>query len=88
MDADVLVEAILALTIIGIPAAALAARFVLRPMLKDIVEAIQSVKQPASPELERRLTDIEESHQLIEQQLNQLIEAERFRRELGSGKDQ
>jgi hypothetical protein len=85
MNADSVVEIIVALLVFGIPAAALAARFVLRPMLRDITEAIRNIREPASPELERRLTELEEGQQLITERLDHLIEAERFQRELQSG---
>jgi hypothetical protein len=86
MNADALVEVILALIVFGIPAGALAARFVLRPMLREIAEAIRTIREPGSPALERRLTELEEGQLLINKQLRQLVEAERFHRELGSGK--
>ena len=87
MSADSIVEIFLALCIFGIPAAALSLRFVLRPMLKDVTEAIRSIKQGTSPELEQRLLELEEGQQLIGEHLKQLVEAERFRAELRSGSD-
>jgi hypothetical protein len=79
------VEFLVALMIFGIPGAALAVRFVLRPMLREIAQAIHSSQQGVSPELERRLAELEEGQRLVEQQLHTLIEAERFQRELQSG---
>ncbi len=87
MSADGIVEIILAVCVLGIPAAALSLRFVLRPMLKDVTEAIRSVKQPAGPDLERRLTELEEGQQQIAEQLKRLVEVERFRAELGAGEN-
>ena len=68
-----------------VPAAALAARFVVRPMLRDVIEAIRNLREPTSPELERRLADLEEGQQLISERLNHLIVAERFQQQLHSG---
>jgi hypothetical protein len=87
MDGDTLVELILAIAIVGIPAAALSLRFVLRPMLKDVTEAIRSIRQPTSPQLEQRLAELEEGQQLIGEQLKRLVEAERFRAQLHSGSE-
>jgi len=85
MDADTLIELILAITVFGIPAVALSMRFVLRPMLKDVTEAILSIREPTSPKLEHRLAELEEGQQVIGEQLKRLVEAERFRAELRSG---
>jgi hypothetical protein len=87
MGGDTLVEVILAIAIVGIPAAALSLRFVLRPMLKDVTEAIRSIRQPTSPQLEQRLAELEEGQQLIGEQLKRLVEAERFRAQLHSGSE-
>ena len=87
MDGGTLIELIIAVSVFGIPAAALSLRFVLRPMLKDVVEAIRSIREPKSTELERRLTELEEGQQLIGEQLMRLVEAERFRAELSSGSE-
>lgn len=78
------VEILIAL-IFAIPGAALSVRFVLRPMLREIAEAIRSSREGLSPELDRRLAELEEGQRLVEQQLHTLIEAERFHRELESG---
>jgi hypothetical protein len=79
------VEILIALLVFGIPGGALAVRFVLRPMLKEIAQAIRSSREGMSPELERRLAELEEGQRLVQQQLHTLIEAERFHRELQSG---
>jgi hypothetical protein len=85
MSADNLIGIFRALIIFGTPAAALTVRWVFRPMLRDIADAIRTAKQPLNPEIERRLMELEEGQQLIGQQLERLIEAERFKRELQSG---
>ncbi|UCC84846.1 MAG: hypothetical protein JSW46_07990 [Gemmatimonadota bacterium] len=83
--ADSFVEMLIALLIFGIPGAALAVRFVLRPMLREIADAIRSGRGDLSPDLERRLLELEEGQRLTNEQLEQLIEAERFRQQLESG---
>ena len=88
MSADGIVEILLAVIFLGTPAAALAARWVFRPMVRDLAEAINSIKQPINPEIARRLTEIEEEQRQIGERLDRLIEAERFNRELGSGTPQ
>lgn len=85
--ADNLVEILLALLIFGIPGAALATRFVLRPMLREIADAIRSSRGGLSPDLERRLLELEEGQRLTNEQLERLIEAERFRQQLESGEE-
>ncbi len=83
---DQFVEILLAIMIIGIPGAALATRFVLRPMLREVSEAIRSTRQPGGPELDARMLELEEGQRLITEQLERLVEAERFRQELEVGK--
>ena len=55
-------------------------------MLRDVTEAIRNIREPVSPDLERRLAELEEGQQLISERLNHLIEAERFQQQLHSGK--
>jgi hypothetical protein len=83
--ADNFVEILLAILIFGIPGAALATRFVLRPMLREIADAIRSSRGDLSPDLERRLLELEEGQRLTNENLDRLIEAERFRQQLESG---
>jgi hypothetical protein len=85
--ADSFVEMLIALLIFGIPGAALAVRFVLRPMLREIADAIRSGRGDLSPDLERRLLELEEGQRLTNEQLERLIEAERFRQQLESGEE-
>lgn len=68
--------------VIGVPVMSLAARFVLRPLLKDLTAAVRGGKADEIGELRDRLGRLE-THLLEQgQQLDQLIEAELFRREL------
>ena len=82
---ETVVEILLALLIFGVPTAALTIRFVLRPMLREVVEAVRATKGQVSPELERRLNEMEEGQQILIQKLDRLLEAERFRQQLESG---
>jgi hypothetical protein len=82
---ETVVEILVALLIFGVPTAALTIRFVLRPMLREVVEAVRATKGQISPELERRLSEMEEGQQLLIQKLDRLLEAERFRQQLESG---
>ena len=83
--ADSFVEILVAALIFGIPGAALAVRFVLRPMLREIADAILSTRGELPPDLERRLLELEEGQRLTNEQLEHLVEAERFRQQLESG---
>jgi len=85
MDGETVVEILLALLIFGVPTAALTIRFVLRPMLREVVDAVRATKGQMSPELERRLGDMEEGQQRLAQKLDRLLEGERFREQLESG---
>jgi hypothetical protein len=73
---------------VGVPGVALAAHFVLRPLVRDIVGAIQANKPPAAPsDMEERLLRLEDAYYRLDERLARLIEAERFRRELEAGKE-
>lgn len=85
--ADSFVEMLIALLIFGIPGAALAVRFVLRPMLREIADAIRTTRGELPEGLERRLLELEEGQRFTNEQLEQLIEAERFRQQLESGEN-
>ncbi len=75
--------------VIGVPVTALAAHFVLRPLVRDITTAILSGgrgrRGEQNSEVERRLAGLEEGQQNIQLRLSQLVEAERFRQRLESG---
>ncbi len=70
---------------IGVPSVALATHLVLRPLVRDIIVAIQTKKTPDEPDVYGRLGELEDGLDRVERQLGQLLEAERFRRELESG---
>ena len=70
---------------IGVPSVALASHLVLRPLVRDIIQAIQTKKARDEPDVYGRLGELEDGLDRVERQLGQLLEAERFRRELESG---
>lgn len=82
MDADILIPLFGIFFVIGVPVMAIAAHFVLRPLIRDITVAIRGDREKEAESLERRLSRVEEH--LLEQsrQVDQLIEAELFRRRL------
>ncbi len=72
--------------VIGVPVTALAAHFVLRPLVRDITTAILAGgRGEQNSEVERRLEGLEEGQQNIQLRLSQLVEAERFRQRIESG---
>ncbi len=70
---------------IGVPSVALATHLVLRPLVRDVIQAIQTKKTRDEPDVYGRLGELEDGLDRVERQLGQLLEAERFRRELESG---
>jgi hypothetical protein len=72
---------------VGVPGVALATHFVLRPLVRDIVGAIQSNKpSAAASDVEERLLRLEDAYYRLDERVAGLIEAEQFRRELESGR--
>ena len=69
---------------IGVPSVALATHFVLRPMVRDIIGAIRSNKQVEGEDVLARIARLEEEFFHLDKRVDSLLEAERFRRELGS----
>jgi hypothetical protein len=85
MDLGELIPILGIVFVIGVPVTALAAHFVLRPMVRDITESILALRGGASPDIHRRLTELEEGQRLIDRRLESLIEADRFHHTLDSG---
>lgn len=71
----------------GVPSLVLATRFALRPLVRDVAEAIRTTRpaDPADAALEARVARIEETVRGLDRHVDRLLEAERFRRELESG---
>ena len=78
---------ILAITFgLGVPALSLATHFVLRPLVRDIVEALRSGPTTERIALEQRVEELELRLDRHEAELEQLSEAESFRRRLEAEK--
>ncbi|MGD2216903.1 MAG: hypothetical protein PVJ64_09105 [Gemmatimonadales bacterium] len=71
---------------IGVPSLALATHLVLRPMVRDVIAAIQAGKGGSEPELRQRVARLEEAYSRLETQVTHLLETDHFRRELESGR--
>ncbi len=76
------IEILAIIFIFGIPSVALATHLVIRPLVRDLVGA-RSNKVDAK--LEGRVGELEDVVHDLDQQMNRLLEAERFRRELEAG---
>jgi hypothetical protein len=70
---------------VGVPGVALATHFVLRPLVRDVVGAIQANKPAARSDVEERLARLEDAYYRLDEHVTKLIEVERFQRELESG---
>lgn len=67
---------------IGVPVMSLAAHFVLRPLVKDIVGALRGGTRDDMAALRAEITGLHEELARQETQLHVLAEAEAFRRQL------
>lgn len=81
------IESILAIIfVLGVPSLALATHLVLRPLVREVASAIRATREGAGQELEHRVTRLEDAVHDLDRQMSRLTEAERFRRELESGR--
>jgi len=79
------IEAILAIIfVLGVPSMALATHVVLRPLIREYAK-LKGLKADKA-EVEGRLAQLEDVVHDIDRQVNRLLEAERFRRELETGR--
>jgi hypothetical protein len=79
------IEGILAIIfVLGVPSMALATHVVLRPLIREYakLKGLKSDKQ----EVEARMAQLEDVVHDLDRQVNRLLESERFRRELESGR--
>ena len=72
--------------IFGVPIMAVATHFVLRPMVRDVIGAIHGKAQAEAEDLTDRIGRLEQAILDQGQQIDRLIEAEVFRRQLEAGK--
>ena len=68
--------------IIGVPVMSLAAHFVLRPLVKDLVGALRGGTREEMVALRTEIAELQEELARHETQLHTLAEAEAFRRRL------
>lgn len=82
---DVLIPLFAIFFVIGVPVMAVASHFVLRPMVKDVIGALRSRGETAEADLLGRIDRLEQA--VLEQggQIDRLVEAEVFRRQLEVG---
>ncbi len=81
------IEGILAIIfVLGVPSMALAVHLVVRPLIREFV-GLKGDRE-THRELEDRLAQLEDVVYDLDRQVNRLVEAERFRRELEAGSPQ
>ena len=69
--------------VLGVPSLALATHVVLRPLMREYAK-LRGLKGDKD-EIEARMGQLEDVVHDLDRQVNRLLEAERFRRELESG---
>lgn len=72
---------------IGVPVMSIAAHFVLRPLVRDVIQAIGGRSLQEKADTDERLARIEEALLQQEQQVDRLLEAEAFRLRLEAKSD-
>lgn len=85
MDLDILIPLFGIFFVIGVPVMSIAAHFVLRPMIRDLTEALRGVKGREKEDMEHRIARLEDALLEHGRQIDQLVEAELFRRRLEIG---
>jgi len=72
--------------IFGVPIMAVATHFVFRPMVRDVIGAIHGKAQAEAEDLTHRISRLEQAVLDQGQQVDRLVEAEVFRRQLEAGR--
>lgn len=72
--------------IFGVPIMAVATHFVLRPIVRDVIGAIHGKAEAEAEDLMNRLGRLEQAVLDQGQQVDRLVEAEVFRRQLEAGR--
>ena len=85
-DFELLIPLTAIFFVIGVPVLAAATHFVLRPLVRDVTGAISGKNQDAAEDLTDRIGRIEQAILDQGQQIDRLIEAESFRRQLEAGR--
>ncbi|MGW8283836.1 MAG: hypothetical protein ACWGON_11105 [Gemmatimonadota bacterium] len=84
---DELIPLISIFFVIGVPVMSIAGHFVLRPLVRDIIQAIGGRSLQEKTDLDERLARIEEALLHQGQQVDRLLEAEAFRLRLEGKSD-
>jgi len=71
--------------IFGVPIMAVATHFVLRPLVRDVIGAIHGKARAQAEDLTERVGRLEQAILDQGQQIDRLVEAESFRRQLEAG---
>jgi len=74
--------------VIGVPVMSIAAHFVLRPLVRDLVGALRGGKREEMEGLRNQITELHEDLARHENQLQVLTEAEAFRRQLEARREE
>ena len=81
-DFELLIPLVSIFFVIGVPVMAVATHFVLRPLVRDMTGAIHGKAQAEAADLVERVGRLEQAILDQGQQLDRLVEAESFRRQL------
>ena len=84
-DFELLIPLVSIFFVIGVPVMAVATHFVLRPLVRDMTGAIHGKAQAEAADLVERVGRLEQAILDQGQQLDRLVEAESFRRQLEAG---
>jgi hypothetical protein len=82
-----LIPIVAIICVIGLPMLGLVARFALRPLVQDLTRAIRGAADDELEEMRERLARLETQISLHDDQIERLVETERFHRELDAGGD-
>lgn len=82
-----LVGVVAVICVFGLPMLGLVTRFALRPLVQDITHAIRAGTEEEIQGLRERLAALERQMEAQQQELELLSDAERFHRELESGRE-
>lgn len=82
---EVLIPLLAIFFIFGVPITAVATHFVLRPMVRDVISALKGRTRTEAEDLLSRVGRLEQAILDQGQQIDRLVEAESFRRQLESG---
>lgn len=85
-DFELLIPLVSIFFVIGVPVMAVATHFVLRPLVRDVTGAIHGKAQAEQTDLVERVGRLEQAILDQGQQLDRLVEAESFRRQLEAGR--